>query len=495
MKKIILINSPVYDTEDKRIFLPLGICYLAAALRNNNYHCDILDANLRYYSIDEIVNTAVQYDLVGISSNTINFQNAINIAQKIKNIKDIPIILGGHHATFEHKSIINKYKCFDAIIRGEGERRIVQLCDDFFANGTFLQRIDGVTYRNFRGDISLADTIALDDDIESLDFPIRDNQGEYPRKPLPYENEKLYVSISTSRGCPYGCSFCSVTSFRSKWVARSAESVAEEAYYLYKTYSDIFLVFADDNFYIDPERSKEIISKINTKCKKTIGFSFATRADQIIRNGSDYLRFFKENGCYSIELGVENGADSVLKRFCKNTSAVQNKLAIKMIREQGIHVAVDYILFDPETSIEELKENIIFMKDADIFGHYPPILYNRVKSYPGTSFTKRYGYIPDEHYFADRNVNDVFECIQSFAATFQKRIGAIVDIIETNVYAGHEDYLQKSEYIFLRMLPYNIFEKLVNCRMDYNEYYSDLISELNVEEIVSLLEKKYGINL
>lgn len=493
MKKIILINCPVYDSDDKRIFLPLGICYLAAALRNNDYICDICDANLNNPTIDEIVRMAVNYDMVGISSNTINFHNAVIIAEAIKNIKNIPILLGGHHATFEHEFIIKQYNCFDAIIRGEGETAIVQLCNDFFRNGSFSYKINGVTYKNLDGQICLSDTIILEDDIETSAFPIRDNQGEYPRKPLPYANDKLYVSISTSRGCPYGCSFCSVTSFRSKWVARSAESVAEEAYSLYKAYSDIFIVFADDNFYINPERSKEIIRKINAKCGEIIGFSFATRADQIIRNGSEYLRFFKDNGCYSIELGVENGSNNVLKRFCKNTTANQNRLAIKMIREHGIYVAVDYILFDPETSIEELKDNIIFMKSANIFGHYPPLLFNRIKPYPGTKFTQQFGYISDEDYFKHKSVNDIYECIQKYKEELHSRISGFMDIIELNIQAGKSDRSQKSDYIWLKMLPYNVFEKLVNCNTsNYYEYYDSLISDMKIEEHISFFENKYG---
>ena len=493
MKRIVLINSPVYESDDKRNFLPLGICYLAAALRNNEYCCDICDGNLDYPTIDEIADMALGYDMVGISSNTINFPNAIKIAEAIKKIKDIPILLGGHHATFEHESIIKQYHCFDAIIRGEGETAIVQLCNDYFRNGSFSYKINGVTYKNLKGQVCLSDVILHEDDIETVAFPIRDSQEKYPRKPLPYEHDKLYVSISTSRGCPYGCSFCSVTSFRSKWVARNAESVAEEAYSLYKNYSDIFIVFADDNFYIDPERSKEIISRINEKCGEKIGFSFATRADQIIRNGSEYLRFFKDNGCYSIELGVENGSNNMLKRFCKNTTADQNSRAIKMIREQGIYVAVDYILFDPETSVEELKENITFMKSANIFGHYPPLLFNRIKPYPGTKFTEQFGYVSDENYFINKNVNDIFECIQKYKVEFQGRVSKLMDVIELNIQAGNADRLQKGDYLWLKMLPYNLFERLVTCNTsNFYGYYDSLIEDLKIENRISFLENKYG---
>ncbi len=69
--------------------LPLGICYLAAALRKNEYCCDILDGNLDFPAIDEMVDKAVNYDMVGISSNTLNFSNAVKIAESIKSIREI----------------------------------------------------------------------------------------------------------------------------------------------------------------------------------------------------------------------------------------------------------------------------------------------------------------------------------------------------------------------------------------------------------------------
>ena len=492
MKKVLLINTPIYDSDDKRNFLPLGICYLAASLRENRYHCDILDGNVRFTPIEEIVEQALCYDLVGISTNTINFDNAIEIARKIKSRRNLPILLGGHHATFEHKTIINEYNCFDAIVRGEGESAIVALCNDYFSHNGFSEKITGVTYKDLRGTVFLSDTILLNDEIDELPFPVRDGQENYPRKPFPNEQDKLYVSISTSRGCPYGCSFCSVTSFRPKWVARKAEKVAEEAYQLFKKHKDIYIVFADDNFYVDPERSKNIISKIQERCGVKLGFSFATRADQIIQNGAGNLKFFKENGCCSIELGVENGANRMLERCCKKTTAEENKYAIDLIRENGIHVAVDYIMFDPETTIDELKENVEFMKSANIYGLFPPLMYNRIKPYPGTRFTEKYGYISDKEYFRDANVEAVFESIQKYKTDYFDDVNSLIDYLEQKIEAEQAGHKEKADYIWIATLPYRIFEALVNCTSNIYEEYESLVKRFKLQEHFCYLKQRYN---
>ena len=68
-----------------------------------------------------------------------------------------------------------------------------------------------------------------------------------------------------------------------------------------------------------------------------------------------------------------------------------------------------------------------------------------------------------------------------------------MDIIELNIQAGKSDRSQKSDYIWLKMLPYNVFEKLVNCNTsNYYEYYDSLISDMKIEEHISFFENKYG---
>ena len=131
------------------------------------------------------------------------------------------------------------------------------------------------------------------------------------------------------------------------------------------------------------------------------------------------------------------------------------------------------------------------MKSANIFGHYPPLLFNRIKPYPGTKFTGQFGYISDADYFKYKSVNDIFECMQKYKEDFQKRISRLVDIIELNIQAGKVDCSQKVDYIWLRMLPYNIFEKLVYCKSDYYGQYNSIIYNLKIEEHISLFESKY----
>ncbi|MCL2050928.1 MAG: B12-binding domain-containing radical SAM protein [Lachnospiraceae bacterium] len=494
MNKILLINSPLGDTREYRKLLPLGISYLASALKDAGLVCDTVDGDLDCLPLNEIVRLTSNYDLIGISSTTSNFPYAAKMAQAIKTERDIPIILGGYHATFEHEEILKGMDCFDAIVRGEGETVIVELCKDYFKNNSFSQPINGVSYRQLNGKILISSNINLENNLDKLSLPVRDNLLKYQKDYYLNQDKKIYVTVLSSRGCPYGCSFCATTCFRRVWLARSPESVADEVYLLYKEYKDILVAFIDDNFFIDPIRSKEIILRINEKCEKKIFFKFGTRADQIIK-GAEYLDFFKENGCRSIELGIENGSDSVLERYYKNTTALVNELAIKTVRSHGIQVAIDYIMFDPKTTVNELRENILFIKNTDIWGEYLPLIYNRVEPFPGTKFKTIYGEAhSNDNYFTSANVKQIYDLITKFKDTYQIRINKLIDDFIISINDGSGIRISKREYIWLRTMPYILFDELVAESSDYLHRYNLVVSENKLEEHLSFLEKKLQIN-
>lgn len=473
MKKIALLNTPVNTEGDSRRFQCLGIGSLAAMIRSRGYICDIIDGELpSNHRVDEIIKKLITYDIIGLSVTTPAFQTAVLIACAVKSIANIPIFLGGHHATFQHQSIIEQFDCFDAIIRGEGESYIVALCEDYFEHNSFTNPLDHVSYRNIDGHIRLASKIAIEDDLDCLPFPVRDRFDEYRM------NNAQVVTISSSRGCPYGCSFCSATSFRNSWLGRSPEKIAQEVFSIYQTTNDFKISFVDDNFYMNPERSIQILMEIKKLCKRNFNFLFATRADQILNNGKEYIRLLKEFGCIEIEMGVENGSTSVLKRYNKNISPVQSKLAIQMIEAYDINVAVDYVLFDPEITKSELKENIQFLKDAKLWGYEAPLIYARVIAFPGTSFTKKHPhlynescYYPSDLYFEDEQVCEIYKCLQSFRLQHQRKITAVLSAMRTILTTDKELEVYKKDYAWLKLLPYLLLEELVNCKSGHKKRF------------------------
>ena len=479
--KVVLLNAPLYSSADRRHFQPLGIASMAASLRENGYVCDVIDGDLpEYTSLEKIVECLLDYDLIGISATTPALSNAVLIAERVKQIKEIPIVLGGHCATFMHEAIIERYNCFDAIIRGEGESPVVALCDDFFSNGAFTIPFDFLTAKNINGMRHISQSIATEGNLDSLPFPIREQSKEYL-------GEQRNITISSSRGCPYGCSFCSATNFRNKWSGRSPENIAEEVYGIFQNLKDFNIIFVDDNFYIDPDRSIKILERIRKKCGRSFQFVFATRADQII-NGKKYLRRLKDYGCMEIEMGVENGSDSVLQRYKKNISSSQNRLAIQMLQAQHITPVVDYVLFDPEITREELIDNVYFMKSAHLWGYDPPLVYERVVPFPGTEFTEMHPslyrencIISSKEYFVNTQALEVYKYMQLFRLRYQSKINFLMAAIRNQEGNEWSHPSCQDDLIWMKVLPYDLLVQLLTVKEDHRGVYDAFIAGKRVE--------------
>ena len=323
MFSICLLNAYANDARTT-LYPSLGLLYLKAALLKIGLSCDIIDANVNNLDYREIAKILCKYSIIGISVNSSSVSYTLNISKYIKSIDSNKcIILGGHYATHMHEELILDYDYFDAVVRGEGDLLFGPMCQDYLNNGKFTVKQEGVSYKNFNEKIVLSEYINHVQSIDSLPFPCREDISLNTQS-----LEKQLISISSSRGCPYNCIYCSVPKFRSKWIGRSAPSIANEVYEIYKVNKNIRIIYADDNFYVNPDRALKIVNEIEQICGQKIEFAFSTRSDQIVKNGYDNLLYFQKHGCKSIEVGIENGSDSVLQRYKKGTNKKINSLAI-----------------------------------------------------------------------------------------------------------------------------------------------------------------------
>ena len=246
--------------------------------------------------------------------------------------------------------------------------------------------------------------------------------------------------------------------------------------------------FADDNFYVDLVRAKSIINQIAEKCNRIIEFTFCARADQIVKHGMENLLFFKKHGCNSIEIGIENGSSNSLLNYGKETTVEQNIRALNMVRNAKIFPSVDYILFEPETSINDLKKNLTFIK-SQLWGYYHPVLYSKIVPLEGTQYEK-YRYLSEEQYFTCKDVYHVYTSMNQFRSKYQNRINALIDIM--NSVQSNNVTINKRQYIWLRTLPYMFFSELITHQTwDQKLNFVDTFSlKEQVDEKLALIEQQ-----
>ena len=201
----------------------------------------------------------------------------------------------------------------------------------------------------------------LTDDLDTIPFPSRDTIDAVLEK-------KSSVNMVTARGCSGNCEFCSVISFfrlsdGKVWRTRSIKNIVDEIEILYKD-GVTHIKMVDDSF-VDGSRDEkwcrdfaDEIEKRNIKVK----LRGQIRADKVT---DSILSDLKRAGFFSFACGIENGSQTALSRMNKKATLNDNENALELFKKYGYMVQMGYILFDKETTFEELVENYKFMKKYD----------------------------------------------------------------------------------------------------------------------------------
>jgi len=257
-------NEGIDEREGRKsiaAFPPLSLLYLAAVLKEIGVEVSVLDQPAIGLTVEETLRWVEKEnpDVLGFSTLTSSGQTAALISNKVKEKNpNVTTVFGNHHATFNAERILRKYPSVDVVARGEGEKTVVELAN-CLKNGEDLKKVRGINFRNEGKMVSTPDQ-PLIKDLDSLPLPDRKLIDVEYHCVIAGANiaPKKFTSIVTSRGCVYGCRFCSCTELAKKrWRPRSAKNTLEELQFLasegYKQ-----LIFVDDAFTMNPKRVIEI---------------------------------------------------------------------------------------------------------------------------------------------------------------------------------------------------------------------------------------------
>lgn len=361
-KKIILttLSPDTHRTSEEN----LGLSYLAAILRKNGYNVEIIDGWLAGLEDEEVLRRVMNdknVSIVGISCYMSNNDKSIELAQRIKAMKPkIKLMCGGFGPSFNPQRFV-KDDIFDIAMIGEGEESIVEVCDYFIESGDKkIEDIKGIVYEK-DGQVDRTPKRNLISDLDNLPFPARDTMKMA-------KDRKSTVNILTARGCMGNCLFCSVNAFNklsigNKWRGRSVDSIVDELEQL-QNMGVKYIKVIDDSF-LETERDEEWTKRFRDKIKEKgidVSLRGSLKADQVEDKKIQYL---KEAGFHSFACGIENGSNTALKRMNKSASLEDNKRALDILKKHEIYVQAGFILFDDNTSFEELKENYEFLREYD----------------------------------------------------------------------------------------------------------------------------------
>lgn len=401
IKKILLLSPPSIVkqswSEDVGSF-PLGLAYIAAVLKQNNFEVEILDCFIEGFfnrqkmdnqlmrigmSDDEIIETVIRRapDLIGISIPfSCQISSALHINSLIKKInRDIITVAGGNHVNAAPKSI--GHNTFDWIIIGEGEYQLLNLIKAINNKNTRNGSINAICVSDGISDNHVNTKTDFIEDLDSLPFP------QYRLLSLEkYWNARggrRWINMIATRGCPYNCVFCSIHTIMGRKVRyRSVNNVLKEIAFLKQEFGIEQIFFEDDNLTSNMKWAKELFNKIlQENFGLEIFFRNGIRADRV---DLELLKLMKRAGVKRVWFAPESGSQKTLDNIIKKKMRLEDcENAIRMAKNVGLDVTCFLVIGFPEETMEDVKQTINYGRKLKKLG-CNSIWISCAVPYPGT---------------------------------------------------------------------------------------------------------------
>lgn len=339
MKNILLIEPrpPGFHVYSSFPVPRVGLFILGAIMREKGY-----SASVYLQSVERIpINAMREADVVAISSTTSTANEAYHLARAARHEGKL-VVMGGPHVTFVPEEALAH--C-DVVVRGEGEESF-PLVVDALLSGAPLDGIDGISFMR-DGTVVTTPARPLIEDLNALPYPDYSLASRMPRVRV--------APVITSRGCPFDCTFCSVTEmFGRRYRYRSAENVAGEL----ERYPGKAIFFADDNFTAVPSRTMELLKIMKDRGLASHGWTAQTRVE-VARN-KELLTAMADTGCTRVYVGFESVNPKTLERFNKKQNPDDVAECIRIMHTHGIAVHGMFILGADDDEPETLRDTAVF---------------------------------------------------------------------------------------------------------------------------------------
>jgi radical SAM superfamily enzyme YgiQ (UPF0313 family) len=425
IKKIIFISPPAYAGEELSDLTPLppmGMGYLAAAVREAGYQPQIIDSLglgwntrvpvregvLRVGLSDEQIAQEIDRfkpDVIAISNLfSKQFGNALNVALIARQTAPAAfIVIGGAAPTADPDRVMSHGE-FDALVVGEGETALVSLLD-YLSGRAPSSRLEAVYLRE-SGKINQyprrtwiePDSLPLPAyDLMRLEtyFGLSASHGarRHPR----------WLPIITSRGCPAKCTFCSAHKvWGRKFRARSVENVIAEMKFIKKNYLIKELMFEDDNTTLDTRRAKDLFEEM---LRQRLDFSWDTpNGVAAFALDANLLSLMKAAGCYQVNLAIESGnQEHLLKNIRKPLKLHKVPALVRHCKSIGLGVSTFLVFGMPGETEEMVWDSARFVASLGLYRPHISI----ATPYPGTELfeiCRSKGYLQEDFSYDDLHI-------------------------------------------------------------------------------------------
>ncbi|BAI81095.1 conserved hypothetical protein [Deferribacter desulfuricans SSM1] len=321
---------------------PLGLLTIASMLPKD-WTLKLIDMNIKKLN-DEDIRWA---DIVMISAMSVQKDSTLEVIKKCKDF-GVKIAGGGPLFTVEFE----KFKDVDYLFIGEGELHI----EDFVYD--IKKGVESKIYKS-------------------------ENFADLTKSPAPsWEiiniNDYATLSLQFSRGCPYSCDFCNVTSmFGHKVRTKSSEQILFELEKIYNTGFRGGVFFVDDNFIAHRSKLKnDLLPKlINWMKEKRYPFEFFTQVSINISDDDELIDLMVKAGFDTVFIGIESPNEDSLIESNKYQNVKRDlKKSIIKLHKKGLQVQGGFIVGFDNDREDIFDKQINFIQESGIISAMVGIL-------------------------------------------------------------------------------------------------------------------------
>ena len=387
-KDMILLVVPISHTH--YVMPPIGLGYLAAALRRGGFDevviLDCVKEGLSFNGFRGFLER-IKPRIVGFQIFSYDFDSVVKSIEIVKQLNhETKVLIGGAHVSATSALALEEIKQADYGFVGEGEIGLPMLAGRLLRDEQIpLENIPGLIWsenssirENARTGVEDLDSLGFQpwDLMPPASYPDNPQGGFYKRFPI--------APISTTRGCPYLCTFCgSGVNMGHKLRFRSIDHVLDEMVMLRNDYGVGEFHIIDDMFNFYKERVFGFCQGIKDR-KLDINYTFPNglRLNQL---DMEMLKIMKDTGAYAFTVGIESGSQRILDSMKKGLTLELIEEKVNLINSAGLEPSGFFIIGYPDETVDDINATINFAKRLRLkrahFSNFLPL--------PGTEVTRK----------------------------------------------------------------------------------------------------------
>ena len=292
-------------------------------------------------------------------------------------LKNTLIVFGGPDVT--HNLADYLHHGADLLVLGEGEQTMLEIAltlEPRFSPEHGMQEfahIPGLAYLQADGLVIKTAAREKIRDLDTLPFPARQKIDlQLYLDAWKKAHGHNAVSLSTQRGCPYTCRWCSTAVYGQSYRRRSPENVVDEIVWLQENYDFDLIWFVDDVFTVSHKWIREFHEALQKRAVK-VRFETITRADRLT---VEVLETLKEAGCFRVWIGAESGSQRIIDAMDRRVDVGQVRTMIQAARKVGIEAGTFIMLGYPGETEADIIETVQHLKLSN------PHLFTITVAYP-----------------------------------------------------------------------------------------------------------------